>query len=117
MVEIICENKRLIYSNRIACISNNSVELKIDLAEDAVIDITFNFYCETGKEIKTTMKSPENGKIVFNLTNYTNSLGTGVAKPINIGVLNDKNIYIIFYVYRLGKDTFPILDVSLYLEV
>ena len=117
MVEIICENKRLIYSNRIACISNNSVELKIALAEDAVIDITFNFYYETGDEIKTTMQSPENGKIVFNLTNYTNSLGTGVTKPINIGVLNDKNIYIIFYVYRLGKDTFPILDVSLYLEV
>ena len=117
MTEIICDNKRLIYSNRICCISNDSVSLKIDLANDAAINIIFNFYSEDGDEIKTTMQSPENGKVVFDLTNYTNSLGTGMTKPVKIGALNDKNIYIIFCVYRLGKDTFPILDVSLYLEV
>ena len=117
MAEIICDNKRLVYSNRICCISNDSVDLKIDLAEDAVINIVFNFYYEEGDEIKTSMESPENGKVVFYLTNYTNPLGTGMTKPVHIGALNDKNIYIIFYVYRLGKDIFPILDISLYLEV
>lgn len=117
MTEIICDNKRLIYSNRICCISNDSVSLKIDLTEDAAINIIFNFHYENGDEIKTTMQSPENGKVVFELTNYTSSLGTGITKPVIIGALNNKNIYIIFYIYRLGKDTFPILDVSLYLEV
>ncbi len=117
MAEIICDNKRLVYSNRICCISNDSVDLKIDLADEAVINIIFNFHYEDGDGIKTTMNSPENGKVVFDLTNYTNSLGTGMTKPVHIGALNNKNIYIIFYVYRLGKDTFPILDVSLYLEV
>ena len=98
-------------------ISNDSVSLKIDLIDNAAINIIFNFHYEKGDEIKTTMKSPENGKVVFDLTNYTNSLGTGINKPVKIGVLNGKNIYIIFYIYRLGKDTFPILDISLFLEV
>ena len=117
MTEIICDNKRLMYSNRICCISNDSVSLKIDLATNAEINIIFNFHDENGEEIKTTMQSPENRKVVFDLTNYANPLGTGITKPVKIGVLNDKIIYIIFYVYRLSKDAFPILDVSLYLEV
>lgn len=117
MTEIICDNKRLIYSNRICCISNDSIDLKIDLTADTTINIIFNFLYEKGDGIKTTKQSPENGKVVFNLTNYNNSLGTGVTEPIEIGLLNDKKIYIIFYVYRLGKETLPILDVSLYLEV
>lgn len=117
MTEIICDNKRLVYSNRICCISNDSVSLKIDLIDNAAINIIFNFHYEKGDEIKTTMQSPENGKVVFDLTNYTNSLGTGITKPVKVGVLNGKNIYIFFYIYRLGKDTFPILDISLYLEV
>ena len=117
MTEIICDGKRLVYSNRICCISNDSVSLKIDLNPQTAIDIIFNFHYETGDEVKTTMQSPENGKVVFDLTNYTNTLGTGITKPAKIGVLNEKNIYIIFYVYRLGKDEFPILDISLYLEV
>ena len=117
MTEIICDNKRLIYSNRICCISNDFVSLKIELANDAAINIIFNFRIEDGDEVKTTMQSPENGKVVFDLTNYTNSLGTGITKPVKIGALNEKSIYVIFYVYRLDKDAFPILDVSLYLEV
>ena len=117
MVEVLCNDKRLIFSNRICCISNESVNLKIDLNENTAINIIFNFHYENGDEIKTIMHSPENGKVVFDLTNYSNSLGTGMSKPVKIGILNDKNIYIIFYVYRLGKDAFPILDISLYLEV
>lgn len=117
MAEIICDNKRLVYSNRICCISNDSVNLKIDLNDEASIDIIFNFRYEDGEEIKTMMHSPENGKVVFDLINYTNSLGTGITKPVEIGLLNDKRIYIIFYAYRLKKEAFPILDVSLYLEV
>ena len=117
MTEIICDGKRLVYSNRICCISNDSVSLKIDLTSDTAINIIFNFRYENGDEIKTTMQSPENGKVVFDLTNYTSSLGTGITKPVKIGALNDKGIYIIFHCSRLGKETFPILDVSLYLEV
>ena len=117
MAEIICDNKRLIFSNRICCISNDSVSLGIDMPNGEILNIIFNFHYEDGDEIKTTMNSPENGKVVFDLTNYINSLGTGLPKPVEIGVLNGKNIYIIFYVYRLGKDTLPILDVSLYMEV
>ena len=117
MAEIICDNKRLIYSNRICCVSNDSVSLGIGMPTGEILNIIFNFHYENGDEIKTTMNSPENGKVVFDLTNYTNSLGTGMTKPIEIGALNSKRIYIIFYIYRLGKDTFPILDVSLYLEV
>ena len=117
MMEILCDNKRLIYSNRLCCISNDSIDLKIDLNENTTINIIFNFHYDDGDEVKTTMHSPENGRVVFDLTNYTNSLGTGMTKPVIIGALNDKDIYIIFYVYRLGKDTFPILDISLYLEV
>ena len=117
MAEIICDNKRLIYSNRICCISNDSVSLAIDMPNNEILNIIFNFHSEKGDEIKTMMNSPVNGKVVFDLTNYSNPLGTGLPKPVEIGALNDKGIYMIFYVYRLGKDTLPILDVSLYMEV
>lgn len=116
MAEIICDNKRLIYSNRICSICNNSIDLKIDLTDNATINIIFNFHNEEGEKIKTSMNSPENGKVVFNLINYSNPLGTGISKPINIGTVNGKQIYIIFYVYRLTNDGLPILDISLYLE-
>ena len=117
MTEIICDNKRLIYSNRVCCISNDSVIFKIDLMDNETIDIVFNFHYEKGDKTKTTMKSPENGKVVFDLTNYTSSLGTGITKPVKIAALNSKDIFIIFHVSRLGEDTFPILDVCLYMEV
>ena len=116
MTEIICDNKKLIYSNRICCISNESINLKIDLSDNDFLNIIFNFH-ENGEELKTTIRSPENGKVIFDLTNYNNSLGTGITKPAEIGSLNNKKIFIIFYVYRLSKTAFPILDVSLYMEV
>lgn len=117
MADIICDNKKLIYSNRICCISNDTVSLKINLTDDVIINIIFNFYYENGGDIKTTIHSPENGTIILSLTNYTNSLGTGITKPVKIGDLNNKGIYIIFYVYRLGINELPILDMSLYLEI
>lgn len=117
MAEIICDNKRLVYSNRICCISNDSISLDIDLTAEDIINITFKFCYEDGDAVKTMMNSPENGKVVFELTNYTNPLGTGITKPVEIGRLNDKKIYIVFYAYKLDKTTFPILDLSLYMEV
>lgn len=116
MVDIICDNKKLIYSNRICCISNESISLKIDLANKDFLNIIFNFSYESGG-VKTSMRSPENGKIVFELNDYTNSLGTGLTKPVEIGQFNNKKIFIIFYVYRLDEKAFPILDLSLYMEV
>ena len=117
MNEIVCDNKRLVYSGRICCINNESITLKIDITEQDVINIVFNFHYEDGDAVKTTMQSPENGKVVFDLTNYVSSLGTGITKPVEIGSLNSKKIYIIFYVYRLDKTAFPIIDLSLYMEV
>lgn len=117
MTEVICDNKRLVYSNRICCISNEAINLRIDLTDEDVINIVFNFHYDESNEIKTTMQSTENGKVIFDLTNYTNPLGTGISKPVEIGALSSKKIYAIFYAYRLGKTTFPILDISLYMEV
>lgn len=116
MTEIICDNKKLIYSNRICCISNDSISLTIDLNNKDSINLVFNFHYE-GEEIKTTMYSPANGKVVFDLTNYTNPIGTGLTKPAEIGILNNKKLSVVFYVYRLDNTALPILDISLYVEV
>ncbi len=117
MTEVVCDNKRLVYSNRICCISNESVNLEIDLTDDESINIEFKFLYDDSNETKTSIQSPENGRVIFDLTNYTNSLGTGITKPVEIGALNDKKIFVIFYAYRLNKTAFPILDMSLYMEV
>lgn len=117
MTEVICDNKRLVYSNRICCISNESVNLQIDLTEGETINIEFRFHCDESNLIKTSMQSSENGKVVFDLTNYTNPIGTGITKPVELGALNDKKIFAIFYAYRIDKTAFPILDMSLYMEV
>lgn len=117
MTEVICDNKRLMYSNRICCINNESVSFKIDLTSETEINIEFRFHCDETSETKTSLQSPEDGKVVINLTNYTHSLGTGVTAPVAIGELDGKKLFIIFYVYRLNKAALPILDMSLYMEV
>lgn len=117
MTEVICDNKRLVYSNRICCISNDSISLTIDLVDRESLNIEFKFHCDESGEIRTFMQSPENGKIVFDLTNYTSPIGTGVNKPVAIGELDGKKIFIVFYAYRLDKSALPILDMSLYVEV
>lgn len=116
MNEIICDNKKLVYTNRICCISNESISLKIDFSDTDFLNLVFNFLND-GNEVKTHLRSPENAKVVFDLYNYNNPLGTGVTTPVEVGTLHNKKIFLIFYVYRLDKSTFPILDLSLYMEV
>ena len=115
MTEVICDNKKLVYSNRICCISKESLEVLVDFGDNANLKIIFKFNND-GKDTNTTGKSIDENTVEFTLHNYTSSLGAGLTDICEIGKLGDKKIYIIFYAYRLQDDAFPIIDLSIYME-
>lgn len=41
--------------------------------------------------------------LLFTLTNFNNSLGTGLTRPVEIGTINDTRLFLQFMVYRLGE--------------
>lgn len=60
-------------------------------------------------EFKTIKDSPVNIETVSDdksmriiLTNFNNPIGQGIVRPINVGTINEKDIYIQFVVYSLG---------------
>ena len=104
----------LVYSNRICCINDNSIEAIINFDEVSQLSVTFKFINDD-QPVRYKVSSPENGKIVLELFNFNNQFGTGVKKPIDIAKLNDKTICLSFNVEK-HKDANPIIDFSLFIE-
>ena len=107
----------LIYSNRICCYDNERLDIKIKLTnkKEDELKICFIFkYTNTSGNKVNVNNDNENG-IIVELINFTNPLGTGLKKPVQIARYGKKNIAMLFNVYRIGESN-PILDLSLYLE-
>lgn len=110
------ENVYLVYSNRICCFNDDYTRVYLDISDKATLNLTFKFhYNNDNEETRCQISSPENGFVILNLYNFNNPLGSGTISPYLLGTLNDKKIYIKFYVYKIAKCD-PILDFSIYME-
>lgn len=115
MAEVICNNFRLIESQRICCLDKNSITIRYSFDENDTLEITFKFHFDNNTP-RFTHTSTENGKIVFDLYNFVDPIGTGLKQPEPIGKYKGKEILIVFFVALL-REANPILDYSLYMEV
>ena len=78
-------------------IAPSILESKLKLVYD---DLQFEFDFVNNKEINNhniELKIVEK-KLVFILTNFNNSLGTGIVTPLEIGHHNGRRLYISFWV-------------------
>ena len=114
-MQIICENKELLYSNRICCFDNDSITFKYTFDPESVLTVTFNFNYDD-KEMRFEISDDEKGHFTITTYNFNNTLGSGLKKPIEIATYKDKSIYCRFFIQK-SKESNPILDFSLYLEV
>lgn len=115
MTSIICNNQKLLASQRVCCFNNDSVEIKYQFDVTDVLTIVFNFHYDE-ENTRYTLNSKENGKVILDLYNFKSSFGTGLKTPQIIGKYKGKPISIVFFVTLLPEAN-PIVDYSLYLEV
>lgn len=61
---------------------------------------------------------PATNTIEYRCFNFDNPLGTGTSKPIEIGTIENKKIYIHFWIYAMGSDNSKIrrLEYSIWKE-
>ena len=115
MTEIVCNNQKLISSQRICCFDNEKTTIKHSFDKGNILEINFMFHYDDDI-LKYTIESAENGKINIHLYNFKSSFGTGLKKPQTIAKYKGKEISIVFFVTLL-PDANPILDYSIYMEV
>lgn len=54
-----------------------------------------------GVDIDTESVNEQHLKII--LTNFTSSLGSGLFQPFRLGTINDRELYLDFWIYAHGK--------------
>ena len=110
-------NIKLVYSNRICCFNNERIDIKYKLTEKKEDELKMSFIFNYSDDLKQNISidTDTNDWIIIKLTNFNNPLGTGLKKPIQIAELNNKDIFIIFNIYK-NDESNPILDFSLYME-
>lgn len=116
-VIISSKNAELIYSNRICCYDDEQTDIKIGLTNNKAdkLGLSFRFKYSNSSERGVNAKPDGESGLVIELMNFNSPFGAGLKKPMRIAKFNDRDILLLFNVYKNGEAN-PILDVSLYLE-
>lgn len=116
-VVVSSKNVRLIYSNRICCYDDEQTDIRIKLTnkkeDELKLRFCFKYSNSSAPRVRTTANA-ETG-IILELINFNSPFGMGLKKPISLGDLDGKKIFILFNVCKNGEAN-PILDLSLYME-
>lgn len=97
----------LIDSNSILYIDSElPIELEMVFTSTLKITIRFiNIKNETGeKKLQVDVDTEEN-IIEYKCINFDNHLGTGTSKPIEIGTVGGKKLFIHFWIYVMGNNS------------
>lgn len=100
------ENEIIITTEKKDIISNGTV---FQFEEEDLIfhldslEFRLKFVSDNGNARAIGKYDESKNELCMQLFNYDNSLGIGLTKPMEIGTVNDKNIYFICRVYTLGK--------------
>ena len=114
-IQVIENNKLLLYSNRICCFSNDTISLKYEFDEKSVLTMVFHFHYNENNGQDLKIKSEGNDKIIIDSYNFKNPLGTGLKEPMKIAKYKEQDLYIVFFIYKMNECN-PIIDLSLYME-
>ncbi len=116
-VTVSSKNVKLIYANRICCFDNEQTDIKIELTNKKEDELRLSFYFKysNSSEPKVDIHPNTKAGIDIKLTNFNNPLGMGLKRPILIGKLDAKSVFMLFNIYK-NDDSNPILDLSLYME-
>lgn len=112
--EIKTSKYNLLYSNRICCIDNEHIEILLTFDDINQLSVEFKFLNDE-QEVRYALSSPQNKKVIIELFNFKNPLGTGLKKPIGIAKFNDKQICLSFNIVK-QEEANPILDFSFFIE-
>lgn len=100
-------NFELMESNSILYYDSDS-PIELEMVFSNQLSITIKFVVEKNDSEKTDLKidvDTEKNIIVYKCVNFNNPLGTGTTKPVEIGKIGGKNIFVHFWLYAMGKDS------------
>ncbi len=105
-IEVHSGNYSLVDSNSIILFDPN-IPLEIEEMFDDSFRVTIRFLIEKddanpGQHISVNVKTDTN-TVEYLCLNFDSPFGTGTVKPIEMGVFNEKKIYIHFWIYLLGQ--------------
>lgn len=97
-VSVNVENKELVHSSVVHIQDNQDIELDIE-----GLKLKFIFVEDEADKSSGYRGSVEDNVFVMSLKNFNNGLGEGVLKPIELGHLNNRKLYVTFYVNTLSN--------------
>jgi hypothetical protein len=97
------------YIGNLEIIGNGNVHVSAENPLNLIIgnelEMEFIFLPDTkDKNFRTTYKT-EGKKWIWELFNFNNPLGTGVLKPIEVGTLNAKKLFVSFYSWKPNENS------------
>ncbi len=104
----------LIASDNVISFSGNPITITFG-SPDETLQIIFEFKDEEGKEdlrIEANAIDPKTLKVT--LINFKNPLGSGSTKPVAIGSLDGRRLYVHYRVYSLSDTADKILHFNIY---
>ena len=78
------------------------VWIDLEVSGEKLGEINLCFQKDETSEKKLLCKNTENG-VLIECTNFDSIMGTGTAIPIPIGEIDEKEIFIAMWSYRLGE--------------
>lgn len=108
-IKIRSAGKDVIASGSAHTFDDKSLELEI-----AGLFLEFELLDDNeGQRIEREIKSPTDLKL--KIYNFNNSLGTGTATPIYLGVISDRKLYLSFIVHTLKKESSKLITYTFFL--
>lgn len=93
--------------------ANNDQPLRLIIDE---LEMTFHFNSDPENKQLSTISKVVDKNLIWELTNYTNPLGSGVISPLELGSLNNRKLYASFFVWTPNEyDGKRIINYVIYL--
>ena len=114
MANLESQNHNVIDAGTVCTFENDPLTIQFGPDEDPLA-IEFIFKEEEGQ--KPAQKVTGSGKkLILELLNFNNTLGTGNINPMEIGTLNHKKLFVNFRVYALGQSKTKLIHYTIYQE-
>jgi len=113
-VEIKSGPVKVIFSSSITAFKGNPIEIIFGPSEFR-FRIIFIFKSDEGIQ-RMESKLPDPNSLEISLFNFNSSLGSFSNKPLSIGTLNDKELFMHFRIYgsEKNKPSDPMMHITLY---